>query len=132
MLKQDVPEVSGKKVLVMFLKCISYPYRKFPSFTEKGTWYCLKSSGLRVATTTVQLLWPMWLESIIRIFSGLEMKKDYFIIFFCFHSQYYINSFHPSLYISISTNNEQKQCFRTVNTPAESKHVCKTGVNPQD
>lgn len=82
MLKQDVPEVSGKKVLVMFLKCISYPYRKFPSFTEKGTWYFLKSSGLRVATTTLPLLWPMWLESIIRIFSGLEMKKDYFIIFF--------------------------------------------------
>lgn len=112
------------------LCCISYPYRKFPSFTEEGTWYCLKSFGLRAATVTLLRLLSMWLEIMTRIFSGLDIKI-FHLFFVCFHSQYYVSSLHPSTYSPISRDNEQKQHFRTMNTVAKSKHIHDTSANPQ-
>lgn len=94
------------------------PFRKSFLHRERGTarskvfWLggCYKKI---FATTSAQVT-----GSITRASSRLERR----ITFLCFHSSYHVKCFHSS-HSAIANNNEHKQCFRTINTPAKSQHI---------
>jgi len=113
-------EVPRKKVPTLLLKGSSHPAWIAPSFTEEGTGYRLKSSGLGVAATTLLLL---------RAHVTGKYHKNIFRT----------RNENQLLHIFVSTRIMQTLFIlrhtvpplAIMNTPAESKHIRDTSINPQ-